>query len=116
MKTYVKSQVAPKFDGKEVKVLGKAVIYFLCMVDNQYFCLLDNYEIVDENNNYLSEDQLKTSLSKEGLTEFIHKLKDPNYPKGANHLYYNRHDFIQIIKNHPNITETHRRLIKMYSS
>ena len=115
MKTYVKSNIS-KVNGKEVKVVAKSLIYFICVVDNQHFCLLDTDEIVDENGNYLSEDELKTSLSIEQLTKVIHKLKDPNYLRGANSFYYNRSNFITFIKNHPNITETHRRLIKMYSS
>lgn len=66
--------------------------------------LLREGEIVDENDNVLTLEQIHDAINNANLTEVIQKLQQKL-----------RSPTINSILNHPKITETHKRLIKMYS-
>jgi len=72
--------------------------------NNYVYGLLMEGEIVDENDNVLTLDQIHDEINNVNLTEVIQKLNQKLNPTT-----------IYSILKHPKLTETHKRLIKMYS-
>lgn len=99
-----------KLDGTPIILFGQsAAIPFLFYAvysrsNNYVHGLLREDEIIDENNNALTLDQIHDSINNVDLTEVIQKLSQTLTPIT-----------IHSILKHPKVTETHKRLIKMYS-
>lgn len=95
-----------RLNGTPVILFGQSVympdlFYVIYSRSNNYdYSLIREGEIVDENDNVLTLDQIHDAIYNVNLTEVIQKLKSTK---------------IDIILKHPKVTETHKRLIKMYS-
>jgi hypothetical protein len=67
-------------------------------------------DLMTENGNKLSKDDILSIVNNLDLTALINRLKDPCYPRN-----YNRRYFIDYVGSNETLTETHKRLLKMYS-
>lgn len=100
-----------KLNGTPIILFGQsAAIPFLFYAaysrsNNYVHSLLREDEIIDENNNALTLDQIHDAINNVDLTEVIQKLGQTLTPTTINSIL-----------NHPKVTETHKRLIKMYSN
>ena len=102
-----------RLNGTPVILFGQSTslpwyFYGLYSRSNEYvYGLLMEGEIVDENDNVLTLDQIHDAINNVNLTEVIQKLN-------LNQTFSPR--IQNLILNHPKLTETHKLLIKMYSN
>lgn len=99
-----------KLNGTPLTLFGQStclpwLYYCIYFRSNNYvYGLLAAEEIVDENGKRLTLDQIHDAINNANLMEVIQKLKQTLRPITIN-----------TILQHPKVTETHKRLLKMYS-
>lgn len=71
-----------------------------------------HYHLNKETGDEVSNNDLKLIAHKLNLDRLIHRLKDPDYLKKNNMRRY----YIDYVGTNETLTETHKRLLKMYRS